>query len=81
MDALPTRRGRPRRTRDMAEIYAYICGRAVDKEARVLDSDSAIRCVFEGCKTSWCTVDINIRAINTYLRLGSSLEAGTVRTM
>jgi len=53
MDALPTCRGRPRRTRDMADIYACICGRAVDKEARVLGSDSAIRCAFEGCETSW----------------------------
>lgn len=42
MDALPTRRGRPCRTQDMADIYACICGpgRAVDKEARVLGSES-----------------------------------------
>jgi len=53
MDALPTRLGRPRRTRDMAEIYACICGKAVDMEARVLGSDTALRCAFEGCETSW----------------------------
>ena len=53
MDALPTRRGRPRRTRDMAEIYVCICGRAVDSEERVMGSDTAVRCAFEGCETSW----------------------------
>ena len=53
MDALPTRRGRPRRTRDMAEIYACICGRAVDIGERVMGSDTAIRCAYEGCETSW----------------------------
>ena len=53
MDALPTRHGRPRRTRDMAEIYVCICGRAVDIGERVMGPDTAIRCAFEGCETSW----------------------------
>jgi len=53
MDALPTRHGRPRRTRDMAEIYACICGNAVDLAERVMGSETAVCCGFEGCETSW----------------------------
>jgi len=53
MDAIPTRHGRPRKTRDMGDIYACICGNVVEKEARVTGSDMALRCAFEGCETLW----------------------------
>ncbi|KAF8162673.1 hypothetical protein B0H34DRAFT_692514 [Crassisporium funariophilum] len=53
LEALPTRCGRPRRTRDMAEMYACMCGRVVEEEARVMGSKTAVRCAFEGCETSW----------------------------
>ena len=42
MDTLPTRHGRPQRTRDMAEIYVCICGNAVEVEARVMGSNIAV---------------------------------------
>ena len=53
VDALPTRRGRPRRTRDMAEMYACICGEAVESDARTKDSVTAMQCGYNGCETSW----------------------------
>jgi len=45
--------GRPRRTRYMVDIYACICGKVVEDEARVIGSDTALRCAFEGCETLW----------------------------
>ena len=53
MDALPTRHGRPQRTHDMAEIYVCICENAVEVEARVMGSNIASRCAFNGYETSW----------------------------
>jgi hypothetical protein len=53
MDAIPTRRGQPRRTRDMADIYACICGSVVADDQRVMGSNTALRCGFDGCETSW----------------------------
>ena len=58
--ALPTH-GRPRRTHDMAEIYACICGNAVDVEERVIGSETAVCCGFEGCaEPHGYVIDINI---------------------
>src|ERR1700677_2806746 len=53
MDAIPTRCGQPRRTRDMADIYACICGSVVADDQRVMGSNTALRCGFDGCETSW----------------------------
>ena len=53
LKALPTRRGRTRRTRDMAEMYACIFGDIVESQARVEGSNTAMRCGFKGCGTSW----------------------------
>ena len=53
MDAVRTRHGRPCRTRDMADIYACICGSVVTDDARVMGSNTALRCRFDDCETLW----------------------------
>ena len=53
MDAIPSRRGRPRRTRDMVEVFVCICGLRVEKQERIMGSKTALRCAYEGCETSW----------------------------
>ena len=42
-----------RRTRDMAEMYACICGDIVESEAKVQGSNTAMRRGFNECETSW----------------------------
>ncbi len=57
MDAIPTRRGRARRTRDMTEMFVCICGLRVEDQEQVVGSKTALRCGYEGCETSWvCTI-------------------------
>ena len=53
MDAIPSRRGRIRRTRDMAELFVCICGSRVEDQERVIGSNTALRCGYEVCETSW----------------------------
>ena len=53
VDAIPSRRGRVRRTRDMAELFVCICGSRVEDQERVIGSNTALRCGYEGCETSW----------------------------
>jgi hypothetical protein len=51
IEAQPTRRGRIRRTRDMMEVTACICGNPVESESR--NSDAAVQCGYRGCETLW----------------------------
>lgn len=51
--AQPTRHGRVRKTRDMAEITACICGQPVEQSERVVNSATAVQCGYRGCETSW----------------------------
>ena len=53
LDALPTLRGRIKRTRDMAEIYGCNCGETVESDAQIQGSETAMRCGFNGCETPW----------------------------
>ena len=53
LDALLTRLGWARRTCDMAEMYACICGEVVEDDMRTKDSETAMWCGYDGCKTSW----------------------------
>ena len=52
--AQPTRRGRARRTRDMMEVTACICGLPVENESR--NNNLAIQCGYSGCETSWVCI-------------------------
>jgi hypothetical protein len=59
VEAIPSRRGRPRRTRDMAEVFVCICGTRVEENEQVMGSKTALRCKYDGCETSWvCTMPI-----------------------
>jgi hypothetical protein len=49
--AKPTRIGRLRRTRDMAEIHACVCGIPVGSEE--IESGRAAMCTERGCETQW----------------------------
>ena len=49
--AQPTRCGRTRRTRDMVEVTACICGITVERESR--NSNAAVKCGYKGCETLW----------------------------
>ena len=65
MDALPTCHGRPGRTRDIA-ASGYLCGSVVD-DARVMGSNTALRCGFDGCETLWvCRYISQILLKHTY---------------
>jgi len=52
-DAQPTRAGRVRKTRDMAEITACICGDVVSPAER--NTKTAVQCGYRGCETSWAS--------------------------
>ncbi|KAF8889381.1 hypothetical protein BD779DRAFT_1671927 [Infundibulicybe gibba] len=52
LEALPTCRGRLRRTRDTTEIHACICG-VVVAPSEIEDGTSVIQCAYRGCETSW----------------------------
>ncbi|KAH9068269.1 hypothetical protein EDB83DRAFT_2222807, partial [Lactarius deliciosus] len=54
IDGQPTRRGHIRRTRDMVEVTACICGTPVENELR--NSNTAIQCGYRGCETLWVSV-------------------------
>ena len=56
MEAIPSRRGRIRRTRNMAEMFVCICGSQVEEQERVLGSKTALRCGYDGCETSWVNI-------------------------
>jgi hypothetical protein len=49
--AEPTRIGRVRKTRDMADIYACLCGNKVSQTD--IDGSNAARCTYPGCETQW----------------------------
>ena len=49
--AQQTRHGR--RTRDMTELTACICGHTVAQEERTTNSTTAMQCAYRGCETSW----------------------------
>jgi len=56
VNTIPSRRGgRARRTRDMAELFVCICGSRVEDQERVVGSNTALRCGYEGCEMSWVT--------------------------
>jgi hypothetical protein len=52
VDAIPSRRGRVRRTRDMTELFVCICGSRVEVQEQVIGSNTALRCGYdsEGCE-------------------------------
>ena len=95
LDALPTRRGRTRRTRDMAEMYACICGEIVENDARIRDSETAMQCGYDGCETSWvryqclCLVSFslltNCAVVNSFiwhaLTIPALRRSGVVKSM
>jgi hypothetical protein len=51
IEAQPTSRGHARRTRDMMEVVACICGMPV--EAASKNSTTAVQCGYNGCETLW----------------------------
>ncbi|KAH9158606.1 hypothetical protein EDB89DRAFT_1917630 [Lactarius sanguifluus] len=54
LEGQPTRRGRIRRTRDMMEVTACICGKPVENELK--NADTAVQCGYRGCETLWLPV-------------------------
>ena len=56
IEAEPTRHGRTRKTRDMGEITACICGLPVASEERIATSMTAVVCGYRGCETAWVRV-------------------------
>jgi len=40
----------------MVDIYACICGSIVADNQRVMGSNMALHCGFEGCKMSWVCI-------------------------
>ncbi|KAH7931135.1 hypothetical protein BV22DRAFT_1027895 [Leucogyrophana mollusca] len=55
LEARPTRIGRVRKTRDMAEVSACLCGAIVAEDERT--SDQAVQCAERGCETQWFHLD------------------------
>jgi len=51
-DAAPTRSGRLRRMRDMADVHACICGTVVTEE-EIQERSSVVECAHRGCETRW----------------------------
>ncbi|KAH9020543.1 hypothetical protein EDB83DRAFT_2432480 [Lactarius deliciosus] len=51
LEGQPTRRGHIRRTRDMMEVTACICGKPVESELK--NTDTAVQCGYRGCETLW----------------------------
>ncbi len=51
-DAVPTRTGRLRRMRDMAEVHACICGSVVSEE-EIKENSAVIECAHRGCETRY----------------------------
>ncbi|KAI9431976.1 hypothetical protein H4582DRAFT_1821850 [Lactarius indigo] len=54
LEGWPTRHGRIRRTRDMMEVTACICGKPVESESK--NADTAVQCGYRGCETLWVSV-------------------------
>lgn len=54
IEARPTRSGRIRRTCDMVEVTACLCGNPVESESR--NNKTAVQCGFRGCETLWVSV-------------------------
>jgi hypothetical protein len=52
VDAIPSRRGCVRRTRDMTELFVCICGSRVEVQEQGIGSNTALRCGYdsEGCE-------------------------------
>ncbi|KAF8237452.1 hypothetical protein L208DRAFT_1375605 [Tricholoma matsutake] len=55
IDAELTQQGWTRRTQDMMEVTACICGIPVDSSSR--NSNVAIQCGYKGCETLWFHLD------------------------
>jgi len=54
LDAQPTRAGCVRRTHDMTEITACLCGSSVLPSQQ--NAQTAVQCVYHGCETSWVRI-------------------------
>ena len=90
IEAPPTRRGRIRKTRDMGEVTACICGITVATVDRTAASLVAVQCGYLGCEVGW--VRIPTYTTCCYLLLYTSIiwiastmimhqETGVARTM
>jgi len=55
----------------MAEVF--VCMLRVEEEERVMGSETALRCGYEGCETSWVSVCdvLFIQQSNTYVLVNS----------
>ena len=60
IEALPTRIGRVRKTRDLGEVMECICGQQVMEEDRVRNSEVAIQCGYQGCEPGWVCLLISL---------------------
>jgi hypothetical protein len=58
LDAQPTQAGRIRRTRDMTEITACLCGSSVLPSQQ--NAQTTVQCTYRSCETSWMRILLQV---------------------